>query len=83
VRRFTEAELPGAYLRVLEPGEVAAGDSVEIVDTPGHGVTVVEAFTGRLGDRNRLRLLLAEGVDLQPTLVERLQRELTVGNSDA
>jgi len=46
-------------------------------------VTVVEAFTGRLGDRNRLRLLLAEGVDLQPTLVERLQRELTVGNSDA
>jgi len=83
VKRFTESEFPGAYLRVLESGEVAAGDSVEIVDTPGHGVTVAEAFAGRLGDRNRLRLLLAEGVDLQPTLVERLQRELKVGNSDA
>jgi MOSC domain-containing protein YiiM len=40
VRRFAEAERPGAYLRIVTPGELAAGDAVEIVSRPGHAVTV-------------------------------------------
>jgi MOSC domain-containing protein YiiM len=40
VRRFSERERPGAYLRVLQPGVLAAGDPVEVVHRPGHGVTV-------------------------------------------
>ncbi|GAA3874124.1 hypothetical protein GCM10022243_44070 [Saccharothrix violaceirubra] len=38
------AGVPGAYLRVLEPGEVCAGDVVESLHRPGHGVTVALAF---------------------------------------
>ena len=79
MRRFTEAGVPGAYLRVLQPGEVGAGDSVEVVDTPAHGVTIGQAFAGRRGDRVALRRLLDEGDDLQPSLVMGLERELAVG----
>ena len=44
IKRFTEAVLPGAYLRVIEPGEIRAGDPVEIVHRPGHDVTVALFF---------------------------------------
>ncbi|GGY26623.1 MOSC domain-containing protein [Streptomyces omiyaensis] len=41
VRRFTRAEAgPGALLRVIEPGEVRAGDPVTVVHRPDHSVTV-------------------------------------------
>ncbi|UGQ14718.1 MOSC domain-containing protein [Yinghuangia sp. ASG 101] len=44
IRRFTREARPGAYLRVLEPGEVRAGDAVEIVHRPGHGVDIGTVF---------------------------------------
>jgi len=44
IKRFTEAALPGAYLRVIEPGEISAGDPVEIIHRPGHDVTVALTF---------------------------------------
>lgn len=40
LKRFTQASRPGAYLRIVEEGEVGAGDTIEIVDRPDHGVTV-------------------------------------------
>ncbi|MFI8369282.1 MOSC domain-containing protein [Streptomyces sp. NPDC085466] len=55
VRRFTQAEAgPGALLRVIEPGEVRAGDPVTVVHRPDHGVTV--AFLHRAATTER-RLL--------------------------
>jgi len=42
VRRFAAAGRPGAYLRILAEGEVAAGDPVEVVHRPGHGLSVAE-----------------------------------------
>ncbi|MEN5072542.1 MOSC domain-containing protein [Isoptericola cucumis] len=44
VRRFTVANRTGAYLRVVEPGELRAGDAVEVVSTPRHGVTLADWF---------------------------------------
>jgi MOSC domain-containing protein YiiM len=41
-RQFAAAGRPGAYLRILTEGEVAAGDPVEVVHHPGHGLTVAE-----------------------------------------
>lgn len=40
VKRFAEAGRPGAYLRIVEEGELGAGDSIEVLDRPEHGVTV-------------------------------------------
>jgi MOSC domain-containing protein YiiM len=45
LRRFTLAERPGAYLRILREGEIGAGDPIEVGDRPGHGITV--AFVAR------------------------------------
>ena len=42
VRRFGRASRPGAYLRIVEEGELGAGDTVEVEtgNLPGHGVSV-------------------------------------------
>src|SRR5262245_36982627 len=42
-RRFAAAARPGAYLRILEPGAVSAGDTAEVMHRPGHGLTVGDA----------------------------------------
>jgi MOSC domain-containing protein YiiM len=39
-RRFDEHGAPGAYFRVIRAGDVQAGDAVEVVDRPEHGVTI-------------------------------------------
>ncbi|MFE9748355.1 MOSC domain-containing protein [Saccharothrix saharensis] len=44
IHTFTRRALPGAYLRVLVPGSVRAGDAVEVAHRPGHGVTVGLVF---------------------------------------
>ncbi len=57
VPRFTAARVPGAYLRVLEAGEVCAGDAVQVLDVPGHGVDVATAFAAFTGEPELLPLL--------------------------
>ncbi|NLE96660.1 MAG: MOSC domain-containing protein [Propionibacterium sp.] len=47
VKRFQQSGLCGAYLRVLRPGAVEAGDDVEVLSRPGHGVTVSQWFVER------------------------------------
>ena len=44
VLRFTEHGVPGAYLRVIEPGEVSAGDEITVAETRAHDLTVGQAF---------------------------------------
>ncbi|WP_341717235.1 MOSC domain-containing protein [Micromonospora sp. FIMYZ51] len=44
IKRFTQAAVPGAYLRVIEPGEVRATDPIEVLHRPDHQVTVEFAF---------------------------------------
>ena len=44
VKRFTAANRTGAYLRVVEPGWIGAGDTVDVVVRPEHGVTVADWF---------------------------------------
>ncbi|WP_395572068.1 MOSC domain-containing protein [Streptomyces sp. BK79] len=66
VRRFTEKGAPGAYLRVIEPGAIRAGDAVEIVHRPGHEVTVALQFRAATTERELLPRLLAAGEALHP-----------------
>ncbi|NMN97126.1 MOSC domain-containing protein [Antrihabitans stalactiti] len=51
VRRFTLRSDVGAYLRVVEPGTIGAGDTIDIGYTPEHGVTVRDLFVGTDLDR--------------------------------
>lgn len=45
LKRFTAAERPGAYLRIVSAGEIGAGDAIEVSQVPDHGVTI--AFVAR------------------------------------
>jgi MOSC domain-containing protein YiiM len=77
VKTFARANRPGAYLRVLEPGEVWAGDPVTVQDRPAHGVTIARAFRAYMTEPELLpELVEIDGLpdDLRRTLVARLLR---------
>ena len=44
VRRFTQRAAPGAYLRIVVPGTIRAGDPVEVTHRPDHDVTIGLTF---------------------------------------
>lgn len=70
VRRFTRRGVSGACLRVLEPGEIRAGEPIEIVHRPEHEVTVALAFRAGTTDRSLLPRVLAAGDALHAELLE-------------
>ncbi|MFD9884906.1 MOSC domain-containing protein [Streptomyces alboflavus] len=74
VRRFTQALLPGAYLRVIEPGEIQAGDAIEIVHRPDHEVTVAVQFRAVTTERDLLPSLLAAEDALHPETVKKARK---------
>jgi MOSC domain-containing protein YiiM len=38
-KRFAAAGRPGAYLRVVQEGDIGAGDRIDVASRPAHGVT--------------------------------------------
>ncbi|MEP7055295.1 MAG: MOSC domain-containing protein [Actinomycetota bacterium] len=56
-KRFTAHGASGAYLSVVEAGELAAGEPIEVVHRPAHGLTIGDIFSARSGDRARVALL--------------------------
>lgn len=67
-RRFLDAERPGTYLRVLEAGEVEAGDPVTWVSEPGHQLTVgLVAYLNRTDRPLAIALLDAVEAGIPPT----------------
>ncbi|KAB1146004.1 MOSC domain-containing protein [Streptomyces luteolifulvus] len=70
VKRFTLEGAPGAYLRVIEPGDVRAGDAVRIVHRPDHEVTVAVQFRAMTTERKLLPRLLVAGAALHPESLE-------------
>ena len=71
VKRFGEASRPGAYLRIVEEGELGAGDRVEVdVDAlPDHAVTVRLVSDAILLDHGLIPQVL-EAPQLLPSLRE-------------
>ncbi len=59
IKRFTQAARPGAYLRVIEPGQIRAGDPVRIEHRPRHDVTVNVVFRALTTEPGLLPRLLA------------------------
>jgi MOSC domain-containing protein YiiM len=74
VRRFGQASRPGAYLRIVEEGELGAGDAVEfdVASLPDHGVTMRMVSDAILLDHG-----LIEQVLEAPQLAESLREWMT------
>jgi MOSC domain-containing protein YiiM len=58
-RKFSDARRWGAYLRIIEDGEVGAGDTVEVFERPDHHVTVDLIASTYYGEHSRAREILA------------------------
>jgi MOSC domain-containing protein YiiM len=72
IKRFTEAAKPGAYLRVISPGLISAGDPVAIEYQPAHDVTVAVTFRALTTEPELLPGLLA--ADAMPDDIKELVR---------
>jgi MOSC domain-containing protein YiiM len=73
LRTFTLDARPGAYLRILTPGVIAAGDPVTIIHRPDHDVTISLAYRAITTERELLPRLLEAGDDLHWELREAAQ----------
>ena len=71
---FRKAERPGVYFRVLNPGQVAAGDAVTLIESGDSKVTVVDLFRfgfSKTGDAATLRRYL------DAPIAERVREQVT------
>jgi MOSC domain-containing protein YiiM len=74
VRRFGEASRPGAYLRIVTEGELGAGDEIELLSRPEHGITVALVSDAILLDES-LRARAGAAPELAESLAVHLRRE--------
>jgi MOSC domain-containing protein YiiM len=66
IKTFTQAGKPGAYLRVISPGTVRAGDAITIDYRPDHDVTIGLVFRARMSEPELLpRLLEADALSAE------------------
>lgn len=70
LKRFTADERPGAYLRIVTPGSIRAGDPIEVIHRPEHDVTIALSFRALMTERALLPRLLEAGDDLATEMAE-------------
>ncbi|CAM00773.1 MOSC domain-containing protein [Saccharopolyspora erythraea] len=73
VKRFTAHGRPGAYLAVEEPGVVSAGDTLEVLSRPEHGVRVSDVFALCMQRRKELAERVAP---VLPNLPEKWRQQV-------
>jgi MOSC domain-containing protein YiiM len=78
VKRFASAMRPGAYLRIVEEGEVSAGDAVEVVRRPAHEITVELIARAYLRD-HELAPRLLEAPELPDSWREWVAKRVDLG----
>jgi MOSC domain-containing protein YiiM len=57
-RKFTKAQRPGAYLRIVREGILSAGDAIRVVSRPDHRMRIKDVFRIYTLEREEARLLL-------------------------
>ena len=75
IKQFIRAAEPGSYLRVIESGEIQAGDQIEIVYQPDHDVTSALCFRALTIEPDLLPRLMA--ADALPRETRELARRRT------
>ncbi len=72
LKAFTKRARPGAYLQVVSPGHVQAGDTLDVVARPDHGVDVGLCYRALTTERVLLPKLLEAGDHLEAELRQRV-----------
>ena len=71
---FTAAGRPGAYLSVITPGTIRAGDPIEVIQRPDHGVSIGLVFRATTTERSLLPRLLAAEAYLDQDTIDMVRR---------
>ncbi|MFV8315467.1 MOSC domain-containing protein [Mycobacterium sp. 23] len=77
IKTFTQAGIPGAYLRVISPGPVRAGDEITVEHRPDHDVTVGLVFRARMSEPELLPRLAVAGAlsaEIKAEVAQRTRR---------
>ena len=79
-KTFTRAAQPGAYLRVLSPGTIQAGDEISVTHRPEHGVTVALVFRATTAEPELLpEILVADALPEETKQMARRRIDATPG----
>lgn len=54
IKEFMAAGRPGTYLRIIQEGEITAGDSIKVIRVPDHGVTIADLYAAKNGERSKV-----------------------------
>lgn len=73
-RRFTQRGRAGAYLRVITPGAVRAGDPIDAVSRPAHTITIGFMFRAMTTEQTRFAELAAARDALPVKVRQELER---------
>lgn len=57
IKDFTDARRSGAYLRIIQEGEITAGDEITVIHRPEHEVTIKDIFDAKAGERGKIAQL--------------------------
>lgn len=73
VEMFWGYNRPGFYLRVLETGEVGAGDTIHMIEAAPHGISIADIF-GAIYTNDKT--IMQRALDTIPNLAPNLQKSL-------
>jgi MOSC domain-containing protein YiiM len=77
VKRFAHASRPGAYLRIVQEGDIGAGDRIEVTTRPDHGITCRMVSDALLRDPDLLPVVVRAPelpADLRSWMIDRIGR---------
>jgi len=69
IKEFMAAGKPGTYLRIIQEGEIQAGDEIEIIHVPAHGIKISDLYSAKNGERSKINEI-AEVKELSPEYQE-------------
>ncbi len=55
IKEFMAAGRPGTYLRIIQEGEIATGDSIDIISKPNHTITIADLYAAKNGERSKVQ----------------------------
>lgn len=58
IKEFMAAGRPGAYLRIIREGEITAGDEIEVILKPDHGITIADLYAAKNGERLKIQAIM-------------------------
>lgn len=69
IKEFMASGKPGTYLRIIQEGEISAGDAIEIISKPNHAITIADLYAAKNGERSKVEEI-AEVKELSPAFQE-------------